>query len=344
MKNARLIALLLLVVTLGVSGYYFWQESHNGLPEGITSGNGRIEAVQVDIATKYAGRLDAVYVQEGDLVNKGQVVARMDTRQLDAALAQSQARLAEVRQTVDQALATIARTESDILLAEKQLARYKQLLNRKAISQADYDIAYNTLSVAKATLGANRAGLRTQEFAVKAVEAQVREIETQLSDAVLLAPTQGRVLYKLAETGEVLGAGGKVATLLDLSDIYMEIYLPSRDAADTAIGAEARVRFDSLPEFVEPARVSFVAPQAQFTPKQVETAKERDKLMFRVKVQLNPERFLPYLDHVKTGVRGVAYVKIDPTLEWPETLNKIYPLPVVEPKTPATDANSQVAE
>jgi len=308
------------------AGYYWWQSQQPvPLPEGIVSGNGRIEAVQVDVATKFSGRIEEVFAKEGDLVEPGQLLVRMDTRQLDASLAQSQAQLAEVEQSVDQAQANISKSESDLNLAQKQVDRSAQLKESKAIADAEYDTAVNSLAVAKANLGAMQAALRTQQFAVKAAQAAVEQIDTQLADAVLEAPTRGRVLYRLAEKGEVLPAGGKVMTLLDLTDIYMEIYIPADAAVRTAIGAEARVVFDVAPQNSAQAQVSFVAPEAQFTPKQVETADERDKLMFRVKVQLPPDRVEPYLERIKTGIRGVAYLKVDPTAQWPNFLGPPFP-------------------
>ncbi|WP_218932818.1 HlyD family secretion protein [Roseimaritima multifibrata] len=333
LKTIRWIAFL---AALSVTGYFGWQfylsQQPEPLPEGIVSGNGRIEAVQVDISTKFAGRIEEVSVREGDLVQPGQVIARMDTSELDASLAQSQARLAEVEQSVDQALANIAKSESDVDLAKKQVSRAEKLISNNAMSEAEYDTTVNTLAVAQANLGATKAALRTQQFAVKAAEAQVKQIETQLDDAVLYSPVQGRVLYRLAETGEVLSAGGKVLTILDLTDIYMEIYLPADAAVRTPIGAEARVVFDVAPEYAARAKVTFVSPEAQFTPKQVETLDERDKLMFRVKVQLPPERVKPYLERIKTGIRGVAYVKVNSEAEWPDFLGR--PFPEVPPETP----------
>ena len=325
----KLIRRLLLMVVLAAAayaGYYWWQTQQPApLPEGIVSGNGRIEAVQVDVATKFSGRIEEVLAKEGDLVEPGQLLVRMDTRQLDASLAQAQAQLAEVEQSVDQAQANIAKSESDVNLAQKQADRSAELKKSNAIADSEYDTAVNSLAVAKANLGAMQAALRTQQFAVKAAQAAVEQIDTQLADAMLRAPTRGRVLYRLAEKGEVLAAGGKVMTLLDLTDIYMEIYIPAAAATRTAIGAEARVVFDVAPEYSAQARVSFVAPEAQFTPKQVETADERDKLMFRVKVQLPPERVKPYLERIKTGIRGVAYVRVDPSAEWPDSLGPQFP-------------------
>lgn len=326
--NKLVSRLLILLVVAGASfgGWLYWRSQQpEPLPVGIVSSNGRIEAVQIDIATKFAGRIKEVLVKEGELVQPDQVVARMDTLQLEASLAQSRAQLAEVEQSVDQAKANIAKAESDVALAEKQATRAKNLFELNAGSETNYDTAQNALAVAIATLGANKAALRTQEFAVKAAEAAVQEIETQLDDAILVAPARGRVLYRLAETGEVLAAGGKVLTILDLTDVHMQIYLPSQSAMRTVIGSEARVVLDGIPQYAGRGKISFVAPEAQFTPKQVETAQERDKLMFRVKVQMPPERAEKYIDRIKTGIRGVAYVRLDPNVAWPEFLETPFP-------------------
>jgi HlyD family secretion protein len=129
----------------------------------------------------------------------------------------------------------------------------------------------------------------------------------------------------LAEEGEVLGNGGKVLTLVNLGDVYMEIYLPAQDAVKAKIGADARIVFDIAPEYAARAKVSFVAPEAQFTPKQVETRSERDKLMFRVKLSVPSETVLPYIERVKTGIRGVGFVRLDDAVEWPERLNRQLP-------------------
>jgi HlyD family secretion protein len=138
---------------------------------------------------------------------------------------------------------------------------------------------------------------------------------------MLKSPIRGRVLYRLAEPGEVLAAGGKVLTVLDLSDVYMTIFLPTGLAGRIAIAAEARIILDAAPQYVIPATVSFVAPRSQFTPKEVETKTEREKLMFRVKVKIDPELLQKYLEKVKTGLPGVAYVRLDAGTPWPQHLN-----------------------
>jgi HlyD family secretion protein len=146
--------------------------------------------------------------------------------------------------------------------------------------------------------------------------------KSRINDATLVSPTTGRVLYRLVQPGEVLGAGGKALTLVDLNDVYMEIYLPSDQAAALKIGAPARITVDYEPNQAAAAFVSFVSPEAQFTPKQVETKSEREKLMFRVKIQIPSELVTHYVERIKTGVRGVGYVKVRPDATWPKWLEK----------------------
>jgi len=138
-----------------------------------------------------------------------------------------------------------------------------------------------------------------------------------------VSPVTGRVLYRLAEAGEVLAAGGKAMTLVNLEDVYMEIFLPSEQAAGLKMGAEGRITVDFDTSRAIPGFVSFVSPEARFTPKQVETKSERDKLMFRVKIQVPKELAMEYVDRIKTGIRGVGYVKIDPAAAWPENLQNV---------------------
>jgi HlyD family secretion protein len=125
------------------------------------------------------------------------------------------------------------------------------------------------------------------------------------------------VQYLVAQPGEVLAAGGKVLNLVDLTDVYMSFFLPETVVGKVALGSEVRIVLDAAPQFVIPARVSFVSSTAQFTPKTVETVSERQKLMFRVKAQIDRELLMKHLQQVKTGLPGVAWVKIDPQAAWP---------------------------
>ena len=327
--HVRLILRVAAVVAIAVGGYFGWQwwraQNIETVPKGIVFGNGRIEAVQVDIAAKYAGRVHQVLAREGDLVERDQVLVRMDTLELEAVLAQAQAHLAEAEQAIVQSEAIVLERESELRLAESMLARSAKLLPRQAISQEEYDQKRSQREVANASVTAAKAAVNTAKRAADVAKAAIRQTTVQIADAELKAPTIGRVLYRLAEEGEVIGVGGKVMTLMDLSDIYMEIFLPSKDATRLSIGADARIVLDVAPGYAAVARVSFVSPEAQFTPKQVETQDERDKLMFRVKVQIPHEQVMKHLEKIKSGIRGVAYVKVDDAVQWPSELERIFP-------------------
>lgn len=319
MKQVRyLIAALVVLAAVAAVGWYVWDRSTGGLPDGFATGNGRLEADQIDIATSAPGRVAEVRVSEGQLVQPGEVLAVMDTREMDAQVARAKADAARAASQVEEVRAVIEQRRAEKTLAEEEFARASQLAERGVTSQAVADQQKTRLATAEAALNVALAQLNTAERGVEAANALVAQYETQVADATLTAPVLGRVLYRLAQPGEVLGGGGKVITLLDLSQVYMEVFLPADQAMRTGLGAEARIRLDSIP-YAIPAYVSFVSPEAQFTPKQVETAAEREKLMFRVKVRLPEELVKAYIDQVKTGLRGVAYIRLAGAedLPWP---------------------------
>lgn len=321
------IIVVVAIAAAATGGYFHWQDRLNSqLPEGIAFGNGRIEAVQVDISTKIAGRVQEIYAKEGDLVQQDEKVAIIDTAQLKAQHLKAEADIASAVSQVAAANAAIAQAKAQLVLAEQELDRASRLVKQGHTSKETYDTRVSNRDVAIANLKAAEATLISRQRSVDAARAVAQEIKTQIDDGLLVSPTIGRVLYRLAEPGEVLGSGGKVLTLINLTDIYMEIFLPSAQAHRVAIGSEARIKLDIL-DFAIPATVSFVSPESQFTPKQVETPSEREKLMFRVKVRVPQELVLKHIDEVKTGVRGVAYVRLagNAPPEWPAFLQKLPP-------------------
>ena len=321
-KNALIWILAALIGIGGYLGYQHWRASQSALPPGIASGNGRIEAKLVDISPKEPLRVKQILVDEGDLVKPGEIVVRMDTATLRAQLEAARLNVAATEEKVAISKATIARRRAEIGLANVEVKRSSALVKERAGSQRELDVRNTMLQTTTAGLAEEEAKLRTTEQEVRVAEANAATIQTRIDDAVLVSPVRGRVLYRMAENGEVVAAGGKVLTLVNLDDVYMEIFLPSQDAARTRLGAEARITLDALPDLAVPASVSFVSPQAQFTPKQVETRSERDKLMFRVKLRVPEAIVEAYLDVVKTGVRGMGYVKLDDSATWPAFLQK----------------------
>jgi HlyD family secretion protein len=336
--GTKLVGRLLLLVAAVAAMFLGWQEWQRRrateLPPGIVSGNGRVESIQVDVAAKYAGRIREIRVKEGDLVDRGQVLVLIDTTELEAELAKAKAHIAESEETAAEVTADIARQTSELTFAKQQLARAEKLLASKTVTREEYEEKESRLNVAKASVDAAKAKLRSVSQSVEVAHAEVKRVQAEIDDSSLVSPVRGRVLYRLAEEGEVLAAGGKALTLLNLGDVFMEIFLPGPDAARVRIGAEARIRLDARPEYAARATVSFVSPEAQFTPKQVETRSERDKLMFRVKLQVPPELVVPYIERIKTGIRGVGYVRIDDAVPWPESLQTPFPPPAANDAAP----------
>lgn len=347
-SNKKLFVLVALVVLVAVA-YYGWSRlRHQGPGEGFISGNGRIEATEVDLATKLGGRVEAVLVNEGDFVQAGQVLARMQVDVLEAqrdealahrqqaldAVASAQAQVVVRESDALAAQAVVALRASDLDAARRRLARSESLSAEGAASIQELDddrarvrgaeaaltAAQAQAAAAKAGIAAARAQVVGARSAVPASAATIARIEADIADSALKAPRDARVQYRIAQPGEVLGAGGKLLNLVDLSDVYMSFFLPETAAGRVALGSEVRILLDAAPQFPIPARVSYVASTAQFTPKTVETASERQKLMFRVKANIDRELLKKHLEQVKTGLPGMAWLKLDAAAEWPPEL------------------------
>ena len=322
MESLRKWALLLVApAAAGLFGYQYWLKLQTALPDGIASGNGRLEAKLVDASAKEPLRVKEILVDEGSLVRPGQVMVRLDTVTLDAQLAEAKASVATTREQVAVANAAIVRAKSEIALAKIEVERFRKLVPSGAVSRREFDFVVTKLETTTASLAEEEARLAAANEQVEVAQAQVATIRTRIADATLVSPVTGRVLYRLAEPGEVLGPGGKALTIVNLEDVYMEIFLPAEQAASLSIGAEARITVDHDAGREVAAFVSFVSPEAQFTPKEVETKTEREKLMFRVKIQVPKELVGEYIERVKTGVRGVGYVKYNESASWPAWLD-----------------------
>lgn len=320
MKTVVLILVAAVIVAGAAAfGVRTWMD-RRVLPPGFASGNGRIEATEIDIAAKYPARIATIKVEEGDLVQPGEVLAELDTREIAAQLAAAEAQVEQARQAYAETEHVIAQRKTELQLAATEYERNLVLLGGHFVSQQRVDNLQSVRDTAQSALAAAESRLLNNEAAIRSAEATVAQLKQQLADGVLTSPRVGRVLFRLAEPGEVVGAGGKVLTVLDLSNIYMTIFLPASAAGALAIGTDARIVVEPLPDRAIPGNVSFVSAKAQFTPKQVETADERNRMMFRVKIRVPQSLVEKHLDQVKTGVPGVAYVRLDPKAAWPDWL------------------------
>lgn len=393
------------ILLIAAGGYFGWEFLRpKGPGKAFVSGNGRIEATEVDVAAKLGGRIDHMWADEGDFVHAGQPLAQMELDSLQAQDAEARAQHQQAIQSVatDQAhvaarqsdkaaaLALVAQRRSDMAAAEavvsqresdmasaqavvaereadldaasRRLARSSTLSKegassiqeldddraraaaneaaltaaraRVATAQSAVSAARSQLETAQAAITAAKAQVATADATIKAADAEVagsklavqakqattRRVEVDIKDSTLVSPRDGRVQFRIAQPGEVVPPGGRLLNLVDLSDVYMTFFVPEEAAGKIASGSEARIVLDAAPQYVIPAYVSFVASVAQFTPKTVETAKERQKLMFRVKAQINRDLLRKHILLVKTGLPGVAWVKLDREAEWPKEL------------------------
>jgi len=312
--------LLLFVLLAALGGGYWWLHPRTGLPPGIAWSNGRLEADEIDIDTKFAGRIAKLFVDEGDLTKAGEVLALMDTQDLQASLDKSEALILQAQQTLDEAKAAVDQQKSQLLLAQQEIARAYVLVPQGIMTEEVLDQRQQTLISAISAQKAAVDRIGEALYALNAAKHDAELYKVDIADNSLVAPRDGRIQYRVANVGEVLPAGGKVFTMLDTSYVYMDIFLPTLSAGLVRLGSDARIVLDAYPTHAFPAKVTFVASQAQFTPKTVETKDERDTLMFRVRVRIDPERLRTHAADVRSGLPGVAYVRTDPAVAWPPQL------------------------
>ncbi len=289
-RRVLLAGLSLMVAGGAVIGWHSWQQHQSRLPLGIASGNGRLEADEIDIDTKFAGRIAKLFVDEGDMAAAGQVVAMMDTRDIRASLKKAEALVNQVRHALDEAKANLAQQQTLVTLAQQELDRTRVLVTRGFATVELLDQRHQQMNAAVAAQNAATQKVAEAEQALDAVTHDVEFYRVNILDNTLVAPREGRIQYRVGNVGEVLPAGGRVLTMLDTSYVYMDVYLPTADAGRVRLGSEARIVLDAYPAHVIPARVVFVAGQAQFTPKTVEIKDERDKLMFRIRIRIAGSR------------------------------------------------------
>jgi HlyD family secretion protein len=315
-----LLGLALGLAAAGGGGIYWWHLQQFHLPPGFAFGNGRLEADPIDIDTKFAGRIAQIMVDEGDRVKPQQIVARIDTRDLEATRDSYIAQKRQAEHSLQEAHDLQVQQQTQVDLAQKEIDRTSALVVKGYATQELLDERRQTLDGAIAGLQAANQRVDEAEHAVAVITHDIELYNVNIGDDTLVAPKDGRIEYRVSNIGEVLPAGGKVFTMLDLSYVYMDVYLPTMDAGRAAIGDDARIVLDAFPKISIPAHVTYIATEAQFTPKAVETQYERDRLMFRIRVRIDAALLKGAESRIRTGLPGVAYVRLDPTVQWPKQL------------------------
>ncbi len=320
--NTKRIAWTLGALALAcAAGWATWVNLHRDrIPDGLMRANGRLEVERIEIAAKYPGRVVELPIKEGDLVKAGDLIARQDSTELAAQRDAVEA----ARQRAAQAMAR-ASAETDVRKVQARIAQLE--LEHTQNLRKDALVSGAEVERREAQRDGERAGVQVATAAIgeataarAEADAQIRRINVAIEDMTLRAPVAGRIEYRVVEPGSVIPSGGRVATLLNTSDVYMTVFLPTSIAGKLQVGDEARIVLDAVKQFVVPAQVSFVAAEAQFTPKYVETATEREKLMYRVKLKVPVDVATKYGSYVKAGLTGNGYVRVDPKAAWPAEL------------------------
>src|SRR5271157_5992592 len=304
------------------------------LPDGIDKAEGRIEATQVDVSSKYPGQLAEIFVEEGTKVAIGQVIGRVSSPEFEAQLRAAQSDLQSAQDGLAGAESEIASRRSALEFAKADFERGEALMKSGFITKQAFEERqrnYKSAEAAVINLTARRDEARD---AIKVAEAKVQQIESMIHDLTLVSPRNGQVQFQMARKGETVAAGEPIVTVLDLTDLYMVIFLNAADSGRLGIEDEARVILDAVPDYFIPAEVSFVASDAQFTPKTVETEAERAKLMFRAELRIDRQVLQRYYGRVETGLTGSGFVRTRPDAKWPAELEVKLP-PAPAPATPA---------
>lgn len=321
----RRLAVLLGVIVLAAAagGYAYWRHLQDAArPEGFAQANGRIEIRRFDVDTKLPGRVATVLVREGDEVRAGEVVATLDGRDVEARYRAAQAGVAAAAGAAGRAESELQARQAQLALARIETGRADRLSGDEAVSRSDVDRAHAEQAVAAAGLAGARDALAQAEAGRNAARASLSEVQAAVDDLALVAPVSGRVEYRVVEPGAVVGAGSRVVTLLDPTDVRMVVFLPTAEIGRLALGAQARLVLDGPEGLALPAHVSFVAADAQFTPRAVETASERDKLMYRVELAVDAAALARIHPYVHGGLTGEAYIRLDPNAPWPEAVRR----------------------
>ena len=303
------------VVVIGAAS---WLVLDGGDEPGEIDASGTVEATDADLGFNAPGRVAEILVREGDRVSRGAVLARLDASELEARKAAAEAQLEAARaalaeleagargEEIAQARAAVRAAEQQLEDARRDLARARRLHEGGAISQEALDKADTRFEVAEATLeqarqqlrvletGPRRERIRAQRAAVAAAEATVRQADAALGNATVTAPFDGRVTTRHRDPGETVQPGQPVVTLLDPDDRWVRIYVAENRIGAVGIDQPAVITSDTYPGREYGGRVVFIAREAEFTPRNVQTREDRVKLVYAVRVEItgDPEYVL----------------------------------------------------
>jgi HlyD family secretion protein len=303
-----LLGALAVVAVLATLGTYLWRQHGANDPNAAFSLSGNVDVHQVELAFRVSGRISAVKVQEGDKVSAGQVVAELDRVPFQTDVDSAKADLAQARaqrdktrrgfrvEEVDQARATVAQRAADLENAQVTFQRQQQLVAAGLVTHQQIDDAQARVHMTQAALAAARGQLtlelhgsriediEAQEAMMAAAQARLEKAQTALADATLIAPSNGIISVRARELGAIVQAGQTVYTLTLNDPVWIRAYVPQPRLGRIKPGMAVKLTIDSMPGRQYDGTVGFISPEAEFTPKTVQTEQVRDDLVYRIRV------------------------------------------------------------
>jgi len=307
---------LVLIAALFVAAAWAGRQlgTGNGVPVSVT---GTIEATQVDVSVKITGRILERLVNEGDKVTRGQPLVRLDdselaadVRRLEAGLRSAQATLRDLEkgarpQEIEDARAAVSSAEATRSMTEREFQRTDQLFKQNLIAAQDVDRARQAFDVARAQERSAREKLAlllegsrpdqidAARWQVSQAESALVQAQSRLREAMVVSPIDGVVLRKNLEVGETANPGVPILTLVNPRDVWLRAYVPETEVGRLKVGDAAKLRVDAFPDREFTGRLTEIGSEAEYTPRNVQTKKERVNLVFRIKIQIdNPQGIL----------------------------------------------------
>ena len=306
-----------LIMVAGAAAFVGWELVRGKGGGEVLVANGTIEATEVEVSSKLPGRIAQLLVREGDAVQANQIIARLDMAEIEAEVAQHRAALARTEaqlkellagsrvEEIEEAHANLRQAEDNLKLAKDDWDRFDNLFKEGAISAQERDRAKNKVEVAVSQVKAARERYQMIRIGPRpeVIEAARHErdrakaalgaAQVRLRDGTILAPLAGIVLTKRAEQGEIINPGFPIVVLIDPDDLWLRVYIPESEIGLVKIGQKGTITVDSFQNRRFEGKVIEISSKAEFTPRTVQTKKERVNLVFGVKISLdNRERLL----------------------------------------------------
>lgn len=317
--NKKKISPILIIFFIFVLLFLYIHSKINELPDYIKTSNSRIQMTQIDVATLYPGIVNKFFVEEGEYVKKDQILASVHASEIESQLEIAKA-------TKQRAIEAKKRGEAETKVRLEQLSVANldynnaiKLKKQNLISNSELEKRLAQLKGQQASVDVAKAATLEATAAIEEAQANIDKVKNITNDMLLKSPiNHGLTEYKIVQIGSVIPQGGKVISLLDYSNIFVNLYFPINTIGKIKIGDEVRIKINGV-DAIFSAKISYIANHSQFTPKFVETKLEREKLVYAIKAKFPEYIAIKYHKILKSGLTCDGFVNIG-NKKWPSNL------------------------